>query len=61
MFREAYRAMVLKDLLCPACGAMNIPNAKPTIDLDQTQTRAQCSTCGCERLLEHFHPKDRTR
>ena len=45
-------------LLCPHCGAMNTPNASPTITVDQTGTKAECSNCSVARQIEDFLPKE---
>jgi predicted RNA-binding Zn-ribbon protein involved in translation (DUF1610 family) len=37
-----YRA---DQLMCPHCGATNIPKAAPTIAFDQRGIRAECATC----------------
>lgn len=46
MFMDAYRAMLLRDLACIKCSAINLqPPAKPTVDVDDTG-RAACDQCG---------------
>lgn len=56
-FNEAYRALLARDMKCPACGEMNVPKASLTIELDQTGTRAECRSCSFEGLLSAFLPK----
>lgn len=56
MFRDALRAMLTKDLYCRKCQAMNLPNASPTIEVDQTGTRALCAQCTNEGPIEKFQP-----
>ena len=45
--------------VCPKCGATNIPNASPTIEIDQTGTKGVCSVCAFSRPIEAFLPKEK--
>lgn len=56
-FTDAYREMVTKQAKCPMCGDMNVPNASPTIEIDQTGTKCCCNNCCCSRPIEEFLPK----
>lgn len=58
MFRDALNAMRSKDLMCPACGEVNVPKMKPAIEIDQTGERAQCSVCSFEGALGVFKMKE---
>lgn len=53
-FNEAYRAMVTAKAICPMCKAENKPHASPTIVIDQTGTRGECTNCSFERPVEAF-------
>lgn len=57
-FNEAYRALVTREAKCPKCKEMNVPNASPTIEVDQTGTKGHCNNCSFERPIEAFLPKD---
>lgn len=59
MFRAALRQLLSKDLQCPACGEVNLPKAKPAIEIDQTGTRAQCGVCSWEGVIGAFHLKEK--
>jgi transcription elongation factor Elf1 len=43
-FNDAWRALHGEELVCPHCGATNLPNAKPTIEVDRGT--ANCAACG---------------
>lgn len=58
IFNVEYRRMLAAKVLCPRCGAKNKANASPTIHIDQTGTRAECSNCSFERPVEAFLPKE---
>lgn len=58
MFHEAVQKKLGKDLVCPKCHAFNVPNASPTIRVDLTATRAECSSCSFESVLERFTHKE---
>lgn len=59
MFHEAVQKMLGKDLVCPKCTSDNYPlRALPTIRVDLTATRAECSNCSYEAALEKFQPKE---
>ncbi len=60
-FHQALTALLAKDLYCRKCKAMNVPNASPTIEPDQTGTRAQCSQCNAEGPIENFQPPKENR
>jgi len=57
-FTVAYRALLAREMRCPKCGAVNVPNASLTILVDHTAGRAECSNCSCVRPLAAFLPKD---
>lgn len=56
-FRDAYRAMLAREMKCPKCGETNVANASVTLDIDQTGTRAECKSCSFEALIAAFLPK----
>jgi len=58
-FNVEYRKMLSDTVVCPKCGATNIPNASATIEIDQTGLRAECSNCNFERPVEAFLPKEK--
>jgi len=58
MFGDALRAMRSKDLQCPACGEVNMPKAKPTVEIDQTGARAHCAVCSYEGAIGAFRMKE---
>lgn len=57
-FTEAYRAMLIKQVKCPMCPALNKPGASPTIEIDQTNLRAFCTNCSADRRIEDFLQKE---
>lgn len=57
-FNVQYRKMLAETVRCPKCGEQNIPHASPTVHIDQTGTRAECSNCSFERPVEAFLPKE---
>lgn len=56
MFRDAWRAMLLKNLYCRRCKAMNGPGGAKPIDVDTTGSRAKCTSCSAEGPIETFQP-----
>lgn len=58
MFHDATQAKLGKDLVCPKCHGFNVPHAAPTVRIDLTATRAECSQCSFEAMIEKFQPKE---
>ncbi len=47
---------LLLALRCGVCGAMNVPHAKPRVELDPDGQGAACSECGYAGPLPLFLP-----
>ena len=56
-FNQAYRHMLRKEVICPKCGAANLPHASETVLINDVGTRAECTVCSFERPVEAFMPR----
>ena len=59
VFNIEYRKMLADVVVCPRCKATNVPNASPTIEIDETGLKAACNQCSFARPIEAFLPREK--